>query len=156
MRFRQRRTVPVTQGDMTPMIDMVFQLIAFFMVVINFSEVDYNERIALPQSELAQPPEGPLPTMITLQVTREGTVILSGDEVLPEGLRTLLVRERQVLLARGEHRFREATIVIRADRAAETGRVQEVIQVCQETGFENFAVRARQEDRFVSVGPAAG
>jgi biopolymer transport protein ExbD len=58
MRFRQRRTTPVDQGDMTPMIDMVFQLIAFFMVLINFSEVDYNERIALPQSELAQPPEG--------------------------------------------------------------------------------------------------
>ena len=27
-------------GDLTPMIDMTFQLIAFFMVLINFTEAD--------------------------------------------------------------------------------------------------------------------
>ena len=38
---------------MTPMIDMTFQLIAFFMVLINFTEADQNQAINLPSSELA-------------------------------------------------------------------------------------------------------
>ena len=37
---------------MTPMIDVTFQLIAFFMFVLNFSEVDQDQRINLPLSEL--------------------------------------------------------------------------------------------------------
>ena len=43
--------------DMTPMIDVTFQLIAFFMFVLNFSEVDQDQRINLPSSELARPPD---------------------------------------------------------------------------------------------------
>ena len=39
--------------DMTPMIDVTFQLIAFFMFVLNFSEVDQDQRVNLPSSELA-------------------------------------------------------------------------------------------------------
>ena len=40
---------------MTPMIDMTFQLIAFFMVLVNFADADQNARIRLPSSELAKP-----------------------------------------------------------------------------------------------------
>ena len=43
--------------DLTPMIDMTFQLIAFFMILLNFSAVDRNEDIQLPLSELAKPPK---------------------------------------------------------------------------------------------------
>jgi len=36
-------------------------------------------------------------------------------------------------------------VVIRADSDAKTGRVQELIKVCQERGFERFALRAKQK-----------
>ena len=41
----------------------------------------------------------------------------------------------------------EATVIIRADGATQVGIVQEVIKVCQETGFEKFSLRAKQEKR---------
>ncbi|MDD4267587.1 MAG: biopolymer transporter ExbD, partial [Thermoguttaceae bacterium] len=66
---------------MTPMIDMVFQLIAFFMVVINFSEADQNQRIHLPSSELAKPPDAPLESPITINVISEEIAILGAQEV---------------------------------------------------------------------------
>ena len=44
----------VHEGDLTPMIDMTFQLIAFFMVLINFTQSEQNERVQLPLSELAK------------------------------------------------------------------------------------------------------
>ena len=37
MRFRSHEP-PMAEGDLTPMIDMAFQLIAFFMVLINFTQ----------------------------------------------------------------------------------------------------------------------
>ena len=39
---------------MTPMIDVTFQLIAFFMFVLNFSEVDQDQRINLPLQRAGQ------------------------------------------------------------------------------------------------------
>ena len=39
------------------------------------------------------------------------------------------------------------TVVIRADRLAKTGKVQELIQLCQEAEFDTFALRGRQSDR---------
>jgi biopolymer transport protein ExbD len=40
----------------------------------------------------------------------------------------------------------DVTIVIRADEDASTGLVQEVIQLCQELGFERFALRGKQSE----------
>ncbi len=151
MRYQAQRGAEYAKGDMTPMIDMTFQLIAFFMVLVNFSEADQNERVTLPSSELAKPAEAPLENPITLHVTKKGTVILGPDEVTIAGLERLLIHEKQFLEARGEGVARSATIIIRADRAAKTGEVQEVIRVCQKVGFEKFALRARQEQVSLSV-----
>jgi len=145
MRYQSRRGAQYAKGDMTPMIDMTFQLIAFFMVLVNFSEADQNERVTLPSSELAKPAEAPLENPITLHVTKTGTVIIGPDEVTVAGLERLLLHEKEFLEARGHDAAKVATIVIRADRAAKTGEVQEVIQVCQKVGFERFVLRARQQ-----------
>lgn len=147
MRYSTRQGSPPAKADMTPMIDMTFQLIAFFMVLINFSEADQNERIKLPLSELAKPPEAPLETPITLHLTDEGTVIFGTKEVDLAQLRGELLLEKQVLQARSAESAKSATIVIRADRAAKTGEVQEVIKICQEKGleFQKFVLRAKHE-----------
>jgi biopolymer transport protein ExbD len=148
MRYGKRGGASFAEGDMTPMIDMTFQLIAFFMVLINFTEVDQNQRIHLPTSELAKPPDGPPESPITLQLTKKGTVLLAGEEKSVPGVKQLLIREKQLLQSMGKTAI-EATIIIRADRFAETGKVQELIKVCQETGFEKFALRAKQAQREV-------
>jgi len=128
------------------MIDMTFQLIAFFMVLVNFSEADQNELIRLPSSELAKPPDAPLETPITLQVTDRGSVIFGADEVSIDALQPLLTREKQLLEARRDQSAQNATIIIRADRETKTGKVQEVIEICQKTGFDKFALRAKHQD----------
>jgi biopolymer transport protein ExbD len=130
--------------DMTPMIDMTFQLIAFFMFVLNFSDAEQNELIQLPSSELAQPPETPFEKPITLQMTEKGTVWFAGEEVTLEGLEPFLVREVQVLRALDKSPA-DATVIIRADNRVETGRVQDLMALCQRNSFVKFALRARQE-----------
>ena len=59
--------------DMTPMIDVTFQLIAFFMFVLNFSEVDQDQRINLPLSELATTAGVAYEEPLTIQLTDRRT-----------------------------------------------------------------------------------
>ena len=130
---------------MTPMIDIVFQLIAFFMVLVNFTEAEQDERVKLPSSELARPPDGLMEIPITLQLTEAGTVIFAGEEWPVEAMDRYLLREAQIIEAQGKA-VAEATIIVRAHEEAQTGKVQELIKICQDNRFEKFALRARQEE----------
>ena len=135
----------MAKGDLTPMIDMTFQLIAFFMVLINFSQSETNDRVQLPDSTLAKPPDAPFEHPITLHLTQDGKVILGGNEVnTPDGLRPLLIREANALKSKGKTTS-DATVIIRAHKFAETGRVQQVIKVCQDNRFDRFALRAKED-----------
>lgn len=142
-----RKTLPdVVTCDWTPMIDMTFQLIAFFMVLLNFTEAEQDRRIRLPSSELAKPPDHPFEEPRTLQLTKQGTVLFAGDEV-PMGpmLERLLKTERQVLQRTSQKGPEVVTMIIRADADAKAGEVQKVMELCQGVGFEKFALRARQQ-----------
>jgi biopolymer transport protein ExbD len=143
MRVKKHNT-GIMEGDMTPMIDMAFQLIAFFTVMINFTQVDQNARIVLPDSQLAKPPDAPLESPITIHLTKEGTAIMGGEEIGLNSLRPYLVREADVLALDGKPQS-EATIIIRAHKDSRTGDVQKLIEVCQQNNFEKFALRAQEK-----------
>ncbi|MEX2138607.1 MAG: biopolymer transporter ExbD [Pirellulales bacterium] len=146
MRIRHRDARAIIEPDMTPMIDVTFQLIAFFMFVLNFSDAETDERIRLPLSQLAKPPEVAPEQPITLQVSRTGTVYITGDEVPLDKIKPYLQREVQ-LLDRQNKDQANTTIILRGDAEVQTGKVQELIKQCQETGFERFSLRAKQPDR---------
>ena len=42
------------EPNLTPLLDVVFQLITFFMLVINFSSENYDQRVRLPVAESAR------------------------------------------------------------------------------------------------------
>jgi biopolymer transport protein ExbD len=67
------------------MIDMTFNLIAFFMVLINFSQSEQNDKVVLPTSELAKPVDAPIEFPIIVHLTNDGTVVIGGDELSVEG-----------------------------------------------------------------------
>ena len=132
------------QPDMTPMLDLTFQLTFFFMLALNFSSDIQSDLIRLPASEIAKPSEGALETPITVQMLSSGLVLFGGDQMAVDALQGPLQREQRVLKSLfGKKKVGTATIVIRADRDVPTGKVQEVIRMCQDTGFEKFALRAR-------------
>jgi len=152
MRFKRPHSAPFIKGDLTPMIDMTFQLIAFFMVLINFTEAEQDQRIKLPSSELAKPPDAPFEVPITIQLTKEGDAIFSGARVSIDGLYALLLQEKQILDRTGKT-AKDATIILRGHAEAKTGALQDVIKTCQELEYENFVLRAKQEE---SVRPVSG
>ncbi len=143
--IKPKTTAAALEPDMTPMIDMTFQLIAFFMVLLNFGEAEQDARIRLPSSQLAKPPETALENALVVQLTGDNQVLFSGELMPIAGLDEKLRREARFITLSGE-KPEDATVILRADAESKTGVVQEVIQKCQENGFENFALRAKQED----------
>ena len=131
---------------MTPMIDMSFLLIAFFTVLINFSEADQNERIKLPVSELAKPPDEAPVQAVMLQVLNNGNTIYNNAEYDLAGLKQTLEFHKRFLDAI-EVKLKSVNVIIRADMRCESGKVQDVIDLCQALKFENFKLRAKQNNQ---------
>lgn len=141
-----RHDTTVMEGDMTPMIDMSFQLIAFLMVLVNFTADDVSARVVLPESELARPPEGaPAENRIILQLDQTGAIIYGADVVNIDGLKTVLKNEAYLLQTR-ELEPADALIIVRAHKNCPTGKVQEVIKTCQENKFDHFVLRAKEKN----------
>src|SRR5881275_1738833 len=84
--------------DYTPMIDMTFQLIAFFMILINFSDAEADQRVQLPSSAIAKPPSSSTEVPITIQMMPAGQIIMNA-QILPDAnaLKPFLKNEKYVL-----------------------------------------------------------
>ena len=143
MRFRKTKA-PAAEADLTPMIDMTFQLIAFFMVLINFSQSEQNDKVVLPTSELAKPVDTPIEFPIIIHLTSEDAVVIGGDKVDLAALRSRMQPEIALLKLEGKGPA-DANIIIRSHRTAPGGRVQDLINRCQDLGFEQFALRVKEE-----------
>jgi biopolymer transport protein ExbD len=156
MAKRTIKPVENAEVDMTPMIDIVFQLIAFFMVITNFEQTQADERVKLPRDALAKPPEAKLEHEMTLNVGFErdmkGKLVDENPYLFNFGLNDKLpvlgpkVQEQLAtekrLYKQKEINIAEVTIKIRSDAQVQTGIVQELIKLCQDAGFEKFAMSA--------------
>ena len=102
----------------------------------------------LPSSTLAKPPDSAAETPITIQMVRDGKIIMNG-QLLSEvsALRPFLKNEQYVMQTKNQSE-KDATIIIRAHKDAKTGLVQQIIKLCQEIGFEKFTLRAKSETGF--------
>lgn len=136
---------------MTSMIDVVFLLISFFTLVMNFSQAEQHEEIALPASELAQPPDAPPPEMITLQILADHAILIGNkkcgierEELRSTSLSDAIRSELDALDTVRRVKPKDVTIVIRGDSNVDFGYVQKAIAVCQDRGLDSFVLRARQ------------
>lgn len=143
----------VADIDMTPMIDIVFQLIAFFMVITNFEQTQADERVKLPKDQLARPAEVVNPNDMVLNIgyirDEDGNnvsgphLFYSGEKYDMEQVARILQREAD-LLRDIDKDPALTTVVIRADKETPTGHIQEIIKHAQTAGFEKFSLSATQ------------
>lgn len=149
---RKRASGGNAEGDMTPMIDMVFQLLIFFMILINFADADQNARVKLPENDIVKPPEQPVPDAVTLQIAaqekkrNEYSVLIGAEEFLGEKdlkrLKAALDKEVKFVKTEKKKAAKDMTVILRVHKDAPIGFVNKVIHTCQEADLENFALRA--------------
>ena len=147
-----------TEPDMTPMIDIVFQLLTFFMIAINFENTKADERVKLPKDTLAKPPVVKPEHELVLNFGYQRTATGERAKPFPEifyneryvEVRQItpdLEQEKRVMeRIHTKDVIKDVTVLIRADSEVPTGLVQELIKKCQEVGFTKFSLRATSEE----------
>jgi len=118
--------------NLTPMIDVVFNLLVFFMCATTFFQAAEREiDIDLPNAESAGAVERP-PEEIVITVRADGTVYVSGE---PRAQADLLA-----LLRAAAQADPETPVTIRGDREAEHQSIVSVMDACGLAGLFNLAV----------------
>ena len=146
MKFAKKRSSEILEGDLTPMIDMTFQLIAFFMLLINFSEVDRAEEILLPSSQLAIPPEVRPDYQIILNLEPTGTVKFQGEAIdTIDSLSPIFRQEINSANREGVNNPGDIAVIIRSHKDTPTGKVQQLISKCQESELQSFSLRVNEQ-----------
>ena len=135
------------EADLTPMIDVTFQLIAFFMFLINFSEVDRAEEILLPSSQLAKPPSEAPKFQILMNLEPGGKVKFEGQTIEQIQFMTPIFRQEISAAQREGVPPGEISVIIRSHEDTPTGLVQELISVCQQSELESFSLRVKEQIR---------
>lgn len=147
------------EPNLTPLLDLVLQILMFFIVTVNFASEANAGQVPLPESQTARaiPKDGTKdPIFVNLlfnTTTRKHEVILplryrvspvtGQQEALPPMAQAEARRELQKLhedLSRqGEVKNQ---VIIRAHRDAEYNEVFQILQSCSDAGFRNLNVRA--------------
>ena len=130
--------------DMTPMIDVVFQLIIFFMLVTDMSQQDLAE-LKLPYAETSQKDEM-MKGRLTFNILKDGEIEIKRDRKgsmdtadTQNWVRGFLARE----VAKGTPEpdgTSDRAILIRADKESEFKHVQKILRVCGEDGIRIYKI----------------
>jgi len=137
------------EPNLTPILDMVFQLIAFFMLVINFKTNQIDMQMDLPVVGSARPvrADGPPPMMVNINNRGEFTVFNRpvSDREMEQYVRSQAEADR-LAARRGASSFDEnddlpTTVVIRADRNTPFEKLHYAIALCQANHYRNFMFR---------------
>jgi biopolymer transport protein ExbD len=118
--------------NLSPLIDMVFLLLIFFMVTSVFVE---ETGVAVQKPEAASV-EDLDKNSILIAITLDGKVVYGGQEIGVNGVRGLVARLLQ---------DRDLPVILLADDASRTGIVVDVIDECKLAGAKRVSIAANRE-----------
>jgi biopolymer transport protein ExbD len=117
--------------NMTPMIDVVFLLIIFFMIVIDLSQKELEEIVLPRASECEKDDPSAEKWRKIVNLRTDGTIVVSRVPMTLEALQSDLFRWRNSGLFQNEEGgFCAKPLLIRTDRGTEMKHAQKVMQIC--------------------------
>ncbi|MEM8835035.1 MAG: biopolymer transporter ExbD [Planctomycetota bacterium] len=113
--------------EMTPLIDMVFLLLIFFLVATTFQQSERELQIALPEAEAAGPISSAMREII-VNVTGSGEIIVGGRQMSLEELRAMVTD--------AVDSNPEQKVSVRGDKDVAYSAVASVLDVCKAAGID--------------------
>ena len=123
-----------TSINLTPMIDIVFLLIIFFMVGSRFSDLNQAERdisLKVPQVQNAQALTS-APDKRIVNVYDDGKITLDRQPVS--------LAELESQLASAREQYQKLGVVVRGDRTSKFERVAQVIAMCERVKIRDLNI----------------
>ncbi|MEZ5973661.1 MAG: biopolymer transporter ExbD [Planctomycetota bacterium] len=117
--------------NLTPMIDVIFLLLIFFMVATTFQDPERQMDVDLPEAQSGDPVEQH-PEELIIHVLRDGSIHVGPDATADEDLLPLLVK-------RAEHNP-DLPVTIRGDRQVAHERIIAVMDACGQAGLQQLSL----------------
>ncbi len=123
MRLRKRLHLSGIEINIAPLIDVVFLLIIFFMVISQFTQIEI-EALDLPEARQGDHPTDPLDRQIIINVHMDGRIMIAGTNYTLDSFGQLLQAKLTKYIAT------EISVLIRADQQTPWGKISEIMEVC--------------------------
>jgi biopolymer transport protein ExbD len=135
--------------NLTPLLDLVLQLIMFFMITVNFVRVDqFDESIHLPVATQAIPLDNSAEDWIFLNMNASGQLVGNLSTFVldtPQKLKVHLMHEKESLERAAKNRGKTGDIkiivILRADKNCTYTDVWSCLHSCQLAGFKYWQMR---------------
>lgn len=117
--------------NMTPMVDVILNLLIFFMLGSRFAEEERQIDIQLPNVSYAQPLTAP-PDEIVINIYADGHVVVDQKSVSAEELGNLL--------SAAQTRYKDQSVLIRGEGKGNYQSVMDVLSICQKANIRNYSL----------------
>ena len=127
-----RNASSATQGGvpLTPMMDVVFLLLCFFVTSQIFAQWETEIDVTLPTATTGEIPQR-LPGEVIINVLPDGRAVVNGQELDDAALRSML--DRLVALFPGQ------PVLLRADKSTPYEHVVRVLDLCRQSDLWNIS-----------------
>jgi biopolymer transport protein ExbD len=147
------------EPNLTPMLDMVLQLVMFFMLCANFVTDRANKSIKLPDSIEAKALDKDVESVIYLNVDSDGDVLLvprnvtreekrkdnsiaiTNEIALQSYMKQRLLDFEKTLKKAEQGQGKTPLVIIRADKGCTFRKVYNVMSACQKAGMRDVQLR---------------
>ena len=117
--------------NLIPMIDVMLQLLIFFMLGTKFVEMERNIELEVPRVVDASPLSA-APERKIVNVYRDGAVTLDG--------KTVSLEELQNNLIDGRRQYSDLGVLVRGDSQGVFQSVADVLNVCKQAGIAELGI----------------
>jgi biopolymer transport protein ExbD len=119
------------QLDIAPLVDVVFQLLIFFMLTSSFT-FQSGINVKLPKAVTSEEIKE---DNLIITITSEDVIYLGGKIITIKGLREVL----------GKPESKKMPLLIKSDRRASVGRVVDVWDLCRNSGIERINIATNKD-----------
>jgi biopolymer transport protein ExbD len=139
MRLPARQHSTFSQINMTPMIDVTFQLIIFFLLSSHLAQQENQLELDLPTAASGEQSAANDRPRLVVNVSPDGAVALGSTPTMPGEMSGRLKIERERL---GD----DLEVRIRADRSVPYSAVEPILLACAEAGIWNVTFAVVRKD----------
>lgn len=118
--------------NLTPLIDVVFLLLVFFLVATRMAEEDRQLEVLLPAASEAMPMTV-VPTQLIVNVDQEGNYFVDNTRLDADELQRVFERS-------AVNNPLQQSVNIRADKRVEFDHVVQVLNLCKKYGIEDYTI----------------
>jgi len=118
--------------DITPIIDVVFNLLIFFALSLNFSEITSSLNIKLPKAKSS---EVVTDKQIIISIEKGNKISINDHAVFLDQIPTLLSDENK-----------NKVVVIKADTTIDHGFVVHIMDIIKQSGFNKLGIAVKKTE----------